>query len=441
MSMRGAGDRIGALPLRVVAELGFAFFVIYLLSGGPQEWLWIGEATTDSGSSPEGSPRLQALLALLYFVCLAIVLKRPRTWWRAIRSDLALVALLGWTLASVIWSQAPDVTLIRSIALLGTTFVGVYFAVRYPPETQLRLLGAALAVVVLYNAFLALAQLGMLGQGDFRGNFEHKNSLAKMMTLATVVFLCLATERRHRLVAIMAAVVSFGLVIVSGSATGLVVTLTLLILFPLLRLLTGDVRLVVVLGIAGLLVLGAGALVAPQALSVLAPALGRDVTLTGRTELWPVLVAIILQRPWLGYGYSAFWSGEEPALGISWRPTQAHNGFLEVALGLGVIGLGLFIFVLVRGVARAVVHVRQQRSASSYWPLVYFIFATLYNITEPTTLGRNNILWVLFVSALITVSPEWRRASGAPALDSQPARSHHQRHLVRPISRSSARST
>jgi O-antigen ligase len=294
----------------------------------------------------------------------------------------------------------------------------------------LRLLGIGIGVVVLYNAGLALTQLGVLGQANFRGDFEHKNSLAKMMTLAAAVFLCLAGERRGRLIAIMMAAVSFGLVVISGSATGLVVVLTLAAVFPLLRLVVRDVRLVVVLGIAGLLVVGVVALVLPQVMAVLAPALGRDVTLTGRTELWPVLLDMIRQRPLLGYGYSAFWSGGEGGLDISWRPTQAHNGYLEVALALGLIGFAVFVFLCVRGVTRALSFARRERTTAGFWPLLYFGFVLLYNLTEATTLGRNNIIWVLFVAALINVSPVWSSIRAAAVPRTGPARSHQTRVLA-----------
>jgi O-antigen ligase len=426
--MHNARDRIGDLPLRVVAEVGFTLFVIYLLSGGPHGW--IGGTTDDSGPEYEGNPRFQALLAMLYLVSLALTLKRPRAWFRATTSDLGLLALLGLVAASVLWSEAPEVSAVRAAALLGTSCFAVYFAVRYPLETQLRLLGLGLGVVVLYNAILAVTQFGSLGGGSFRGGFDHKNSLAKMMTMATAVFMCLAGQSRRRVAAIVTGVVAFGLIILSGSATGLVVALTLVAAFPLLRLLTGDVRLVVVLGIAGLLVLGIGALVVPQVVAVLAPALGRDVTLTGRTELWPVLIDMIRGRPWLGYGYSAFWSGDDGGLDISWQPTQAHNGFLEVTLALGAVGLVLFTIVCIRGVTRALVFLREDRTSARFWPLMYFGFVLLYNITEATTLGRNNILWVLFVSALITVSPAWRGEDGTPRHLSKWARIRRQRASV-----------
>ena len=406
MSARPAVRGFGALPLRVVAEIGFALLGIYLLSGGPLWRLW---ETSNSGSSPdEGNVRLQAVLGALYLTALVITLKRPTAWWRATTSDLSLVALIGWTMVSVIWSQAPDVTLVRAVALLGTSFFGIYFAVRYSLESQLRLLGFGIGLVVLYNAYLAFTSPAAIGDGNFAGVYDHKNSLGKMMALATVTFVCLARERRGRGLAIAGACASFVMLVVSGSATGLVVALTLVGVLPLLSLLKGDIRLLGVLAIAGLLVLGTGILLGSQFLAIAAPVLGRDITLTGRTELWPVLVTMIVQRPWLGYGYSAFWSHDESGLGISWRPTQAHNGFLEVALALGLIGLVIFCFVLVRGLARALGFLRGQGTPASAWPLMYFVFILLYNITEATALGRNSILWVLFVAGLVNVSPAWR---------------------------------
>ena len=428
MSTRAVAEGIGTLPVRVVAEIGFTLFVIYLLSGGP---IWLGNPTSDPGSPLDvGNPRLRALLAVLYLVSLALTLKRPRAWFRATTSDLGLLALLGLTAASVMWSEAPDVSFVRAAALLGTYCFGVYFAVRYPLETQLRLLGIGLGLVVLYNAFLALTQPGMLVIGNFSGGFDHKNTLGKMMALATVAFLCMAGDKRGRGLAIIAGIVSFALLVTSGSATGLVVVFTLVGVFPLLRLLKADARLVVILGVAGLLVLGIGALVVPQAVAVLAPALGRDATLTGRTELWPVLIEMIGRRPWLGYGYSAFWSGDDGGLGISWEPTQAHNGYLEVALALGLVGLVLFVIVCARGVTRSLLFIRQRGTAASFWPPMYFGFVVLYNITEAATLGRNNILWVMFVSALITVSPAWLRAGGNPGRSSRRARTRQQQALA-----------
>jgi len=408
MTARALAVRVGSVPLSVAAEKAFAVFTIYLLSGGP---LPLGASGDAAGPSlDEGSLRFQILLSGIYLLALVLTLSRPGAWRRAVSSNLALFALLGWTVGSMYWSTAPEVTLRRALALVGTTFVGFHLATRYPLETQLRLVSVAIGLVVLYNIAGPLAQTGLTGD-EFAGGFETKNSLGRMMALAAVVFVCLAWERRLRLVALAAACLSLFLVVVARSATALAVFLTTLALLPLYRLLKRDVRVVVVVGIVATMLVGIGVLYAAETVQSVASLLGRNATLTGRTSLWPLVWNMILRRPWLGYGYEAFWLwGGALRVPIDeaagWEPAQAHNGFLDVALALGVVGFLFYAFVLVRGVIRAMRFMRQYPTGAGTWPLVYICFLFLYNITESTALARNSIFWQLYVAALVAVAPE-----------------------------------
>ena len=72
--------------------------------------------------------------------------------------------------------------------------------------------------------------------------------------------------------------------------------------------------------------------------------LGKDPTLTGRTQIWKSVGAEIMKHPILGYGYCAFWRGYQgesanSALTNGWAVTSAHNGFLQTWLTLGAVGL------------------------------------------------------------------------------------------------------
>jgi O-antigen ligase len=434
MSTRVLAKRVGELPAARVAETAFTILVIYLLSGGP---LWAGDLTSEPPpglASNEGELLGYFFLSGIYLVALVLTLRRPKAWWRATTSDLALLALLGLIVASTMWSAAPDVTLRRALALVGTSVFGIYLTVRYSPEEQLRLLGVALGFLALYTLFLAFTHPGLVSQREFRGAFDHKNNLGKIMALTTLVLICVARERRLRVMAAITAAVSFVLVVIAGSATGLVVLVTMLSLLPFLRLLKRDMRLLVAIGIAAILVLGIGILFAAPTISALTSILGRDATLTGRTALWPYVVEMIIRRPWLGYGYEAFWlwqgglraSVDEAA---GWMPAQAHNGFLDVSLNVGLIGLALFVFGLARAMARGAVWIRQQRTPASLWPLVFVCFMVLYNMTESTALTRNGIFWVLYVSALVSVSPKWTRFRG-PVEQAGELATARQRHVL-----------
>ena len=81
--------------------------------------------------------------------------------------------------------------------------------------------------------------------------------------------------------------------------------------------------------------------------------IGKDPTLTGRTELWAWVLDAIAQRPILGWGYAAFWSPNNPAAAeisrvLQWYVPEAHNGLLEMALNVGFVGASYLIFLLIR---------------------------------------------------------------------------------------------
>lgn len=83
--------------------------------------------------------------------------------------------------------------------------------------------------------------------------------------------------------------------------------------------------------------------------------LGKDETLTGRTDLWYYVNICISQKPLLGWGFSAFWSALNPAAheisaNLGWQVPNAHNGLLELLLELGGLGVSLFALVFARNI-------------------------------------------------------------------------------------------
>ena len=81
----------------------------------------------------------------IFLMSLILLLRRPRVFWRACSADGALFLLLAVTLASALWSAAPDIASRRAMVLVGTTLFGIYLHMRYPLRQQLQLVGGALA--------------------------------------------------------------------------------------------------------------------------------------------------------------------------------------------------------------------------------------------------------------------------------------------------------
>jgi len=131
--------------------------------------------------------------------------------------------------------------------------------------------------------------------------------------------------------------------------------------------------------------------------------LGRNPTLTGRTAVWNVLLPFA-QNPVLGSGYESFWLGDRlvkigalTSMGIN----EAHNGYLELYLNLGWVGIVLLALVIATGFPKVVRAVRLD-SDSGKLRLAYFVSALVYNFTEGAFKMMNPV-WIFFLLAIMAI--------------------------------------
>ena len=124
-----------------------------------------------------------------------------------------------------------------------------------------------------------------------------------------------------------------------------------------------------------------------------------DATFTGRTDIWSFIYTHIQQSPILGNGFRGFWSlgGASPKHGseIEFIRTigSGHNGFLDVTLDLGIVGLALLLAMIYAGFrAAGRIDVRPLHITLFYLSMILF------------SVGRNMmesvILWSTFFDNL-----------------------------------------
>jgi exopolysaccharide production protein ExoQ len=112
-------------------------------------------------------------------------------------------------------------------------------------------------------------------------------------------------------------------------------------------------------------------------------ALGKDPSLTGRTKIWD-LVLSLSDNPLLGTGFESFWLGPRLEKIYSvywWHPNEAHNGYIEVFLNLGWIGVALLAILIVKGYRSVVLGLRRDPDIGRLM-LAYFVVEVVYNFTE-----------------------------------------------------------
>ena len=159
--------------------------------------------------------------------------------------------------------------------------------------------------------------------------------------------------------------------------------------------------------------------------------LGRDASLTGRTDIWPVALGGIADHPLFGYGYGVFWLPDGPYtdyLASSnwefWNPVHAHNGFLQLALDVGLVGATMFALTFLWAGWRSIKYAATGLDKSSVWPLAAIATFALANMTDVSIAAYNNLYWAIFVAAFLYLfrepvqqtSPSLLPARSAPLL-------------------------
>ncbi len=364
-----------------------------------------------------GATRLQTLAGIgsQLLINAIIVVLLVRGWRLLVRQRESLrwaSTVAAWALLSVGWSQAPLLTGRRALPFVLATAFGMFLSLRYPVERLLGMLQGTFAVLACWSAVLALGfpHIGLDAStghgGDWQGVFTQKNACGRAMVFAIVAVL--AQGRLSVIRAILLLLFTVELVLSGSRGAWLlaaVAVAALAVFRASCRFDRATRSAFLVLAAFCLLVAGT---VAVFDFSDVAPLLGRDATLTGRTAIWHQVWLSILQRPVLGYGFSAFWRG---AQGASWSVVvalrfvlfHAHNGFLEIWLELGAAGLLLFAAGFARAAWLLAPELRAGRFREAAWPAAVLFLVALYDVDENTILSFNGLFWVLYTAVLVQV--------------------------------------
>jgi exopolysaccharide production protein ExoQ len=394
-----------------------AFTVLYYSSA---LYRVIADGVGSSAGSAGAGDSNPVLLAIQLSVVGAYFVLSAMRWRKFIPA--AMKVPLCWALPilaalSSQWSDIPDISLRRGLLLVGATMIGVYWSIRYSTTAILQLVGwgfgfAAIGSIILTVLFPVFGMDSGDHAGAWQGMFAQKNALSRAMILAVVAYVCLVLGRvQMKWFWWGGCAIAFSLLVLSTSKTGLVMLFTLLPCIPLLRALrNGSAPRALLFTLVATLSVGCISLFVMTYADLIVGALGRDLTLTGRTGIWEVLFDKILNRLWLGYGYKGFWRDMDGESADVWYGTffmspNGHNGYLDLVLDLGLVGLGIFVLSFISAVARSAVWLRaHSQPMIAVFPLLYLIYLTLANVTESSLiLEPNYIFWLLYVTVVSLV--------------------------------------
>jgi exopolysaccharide production protein ExoQ len=383
-----------------------------------------GQADTDLGVvGTEVHLPVILCTGILYMLVLSRLVADPQRFLRSSRSLSLAVPLLLLCLASSAWSNDPGLALRRSMFLVLTVVVGLIIGTDFELAELGRLLAAAsLFHIALCAVFFFVAPRYLFSPLDpnaLKGLTTHKNVFGFEAGIAVLVFLFVPFQkfRAARWPLTLAAAITLFL---SHSSGSLVATVAALCLWPALQIVRLRRRERLPVTMVAILAFAALATLIFENAERLPALLSKDVTLTGRTELWSILLVSIQQRFWLGYGFDSFWQGLQGdslnvIRAVGWLVPTAHNGYLDLLLSVGIIGLILFIPLLLQGIRRALHYAGQAQDSTRFFPALLLVFWLIYNLNESALLTRSGLPFFLFIAISTSLALHQTKPQAATA--------------------------
>jgi exopolysaccharide production protein ExoQ len=331
---------------------------------------------------------------------------------------ITLLALL--TICSAIWSQDPFRSAYNGVFYLIETLFAFYLVLKFDTEEILSLImmvGSSICVLSLITVFF-LPRFGLTysarDMGAWHGVFADRTSAGKCMVFflsPAIIFRRGRFNYRH----IVYIALVFLMIFMARSATGRVILCLYVALMAMISFLSRFGRRSSLL--IGGAFLAAAALITYVGLAylpLLFEGLGRNATLSGRTEIWSLVLRSVAKRPLLGYGFYSFWQGlkgesANTIVAAHWVFGYAHNGILEICLQLGLVGTGLFFLTLFQAMRNAWFCLRNGCPPGVEWYIGLVVLTILYNIDESTVLWPIDLLSILYVVACCGLAKAARR--------------------------------
>jgi exopolysaccharide production protein ExoQ len=355
--------------------------------------------------------RLQSAIALA--VCLLAMLPFYRRILSVCLRMPLMILMPVYATTSALWSQDAGLSLRSGVSLILTTLFAFYLATGFSERQQMELVIVTGVCVVAVSIALALfwPRFGIdhqLHKGAWQGMFTQKNVCAGVTLFLLTPALAISPRGRYAL-ALRAVYTAFCLLLIfmTQSRTGWAITAIYLLFMCGLRMLGKFSRkdLLPLIGVMFSLIAGAVVVAMQYPLPFLS-ILSRSESISGRSQIWSAIVASILRHPIGGYGFDAFWSllhGEASNIFAStgWVVTGAHNGFLNVGLELGLVGLVLVAATFVRAFCDAGIAFHPGRSTYVDWCVGIVFLTLIYNLDERTIMATQYLLWILYIIACV----------------------------------------
>ena len=372
--------------------------------------------------SPFASDLLITLVTVLWLVmyltaAAGLIATQGINWltW-TVRYRLPLVLLVAGTAFSTLWSVDANLTIERSIHMIGTTILALYIGFSLPLTRILRISALTLGLLILASVLsaLLLPSMGLeeyKGQMVWAGVMASKNTLGFWAAVSALLLVSLSfwpISTMRRLMYLTLAGASLLCLYFSVSATSVLSLLSAAVIMLYLYT-TQNLK----LGMLAAVMLGifAASLLSMAFLSIdTAELIGRSGDLTGRGDVWKQTWELILSRPLTGYGYGTIWYPTDESLSIqqsltdfTWIVYHAHNGLLQIASELGLPLAVVALFMMLQQLVELIYCQYQRQQPGVLFVLGFTVALLVSNYSEARLLVNRELYWIFFLALPISM--------------------------------------
>ncbi|HXW93220.1 MAG TPA: O-antigen ligase family protein [Terriglobales bacterium] len=385
---------------------------------------WLGSETVaySPDQFADASPFDASIFFLLILAGLGVLIARRRRLLSFPRNNWPLLLFLAYCLVSVLWSDYSFVAFKRWIKAMGDLVMVLIVLTDLEPVAAIKRLLTRVGALLIPVSILLIKYYPSMGRayGSWTGEVENtgvatqKNGLGCLCLIFGLGCFWYLLEawrggkRTRRAGAFFAhtaiLVLALWLFKLASSATSFTCFLIgcfIMVITSWPRFARKPVLVHTVVAMI-LFVVVYALLINPEA--GLTKTVGRDATLTGRTVIWNQVLAMTV-NPMIGAGYESFWSPERAREIIRKANfiviNQAHNGYLQVYLDLGWVGVALISLVMVWGFRNVVRSLRRDPEAGKF-KLAILVVAAIYNLTEHA-FRELHPMWIMFLLAIVVV--------------------------------------
>ncbi|PKN29665.1 MAG: hypothetical protein CVU64_07045 [Deltaproteobacteria bacterium HGW-Deltaproteobacteria-21] len=397
-------------------------YVAMIATRAVSSWFNLGIEVVSPDDYLEGSPFDRNIFIGFLVLAVVAIFRRRVNWEWVQRNNKLIILFFLYAAFSVLWSDYALVSFKRWVKGAGLLVMVMLLLTEDDPVEALRWVFRKTAILLIPISIVLIKYFPEFGRSytvsggqQFTGVTGNKNMLGALCFVYGVFFVwdLLAVRRgtvergsNTLLVNILILAMIAYLFRKADSATSLVCFIlgtAIVLILELSEMKQNIGRFGVFLAIVLLLF---GTLEALFGLSeAVITALGRDMTFTGRVDIWSDAISMA-RNPLVGSGYESFWLGDRAQRMwdvYSSRLNQAHNGYIEIYLNLGIIGLVLLSLMILTGYKNILLRIMSGDPIGSL-RMALFLTALLYNFSEAAF--KTGLIWFVFFFCCLDYQPK-----------------------------------